>query len=257
MPPKKNKNKHAAAAEKTSDDVEETVVPTPAATESVSPARPIEEVSPSVSNVTLPVASEVTLASTETPVALAAESVADTFPSPADSREPASSTEVRSASPSVPVEKSAPLPKAADVIKAKEREEREQKRQEDLLARATEEAKRREVAAATSSDVVARFQIQYDTRFGQNVYVTGSAKQLGAWVPSNGIKLVWNAGNIWTGETSFPASQVGDVEYKYVIMDDTGASVWETGDNRKLSVGSKPQVTMTDAWNVRQSAPVA
>jgi hypothetical protein len=64
-------------------------------------------------------------------------------------------------------------------------------------------ANREDVAAGTggSDSIRVRFRIPYDTRLGQNVVVVGNTSSLGAWETSQGLRLEWQAGGVWTGTT--------------------------------------------------------
>ena len=48
------------------------------------------------------------------------------------------------------------------------------------------------------------FAVTNDAGFGNAVFVSGSAPQLGAWDPTRAVRLNWSEGNIWRGKFALP-----------------------------------------------------
>jgi hypothetical protein len=141
-------------------------------------------------------------------------------------------------------------------------------------------ANREDAAAVTGSDSIrVRFRIPFDTRFGQNVVVVGNTSSLGAWEPSQGLKLEWQAGGVWTGATdlsrevlecaltwhhsilrrhiSFSLScghfqEILQVEYVYCIVDNDPniAVIWEYGEPRSLQANTAAQKTVINGGHI-------
>jgi 4-alpha-glucanotransferase len=91
--------------------------------------------------------------------------------------------------------------------------------------------------------------IHYNTTFGQQIYVCGSAKSLGNWDVSKAVELTYLKGGHWSIPLNIPAN-TNLLEYKYVLVDEYGNSTWEWGDGRKLKVSelSSPIIFAHDHW---------
>jgi hypothetical protein len=86
---------------------------------------------------------------------------------------------------------------------------------------------------------------EWDTGPDHALFVTGGAKEIGAWNPAKAVRLTWTAGNIWTGRVALPAGQVH--EYKFIrrSMDsaqycDSGNRDWMPGDNLAVTTTPPP-----------------
>ncbi|MFY0688476.1 MAG: 4-alpha-glucanotransferase [Cyclobacteriaceae bacterium] len=75
------------------------------------------------------------------------------------------------------------------------------------------------------------FQIDYRTRWGQEVKVCGSTHELGNWDITKALSLYPTAGEHW--EASIELEDSMELEYKFLIIDQ-GEVTWEFGDSRKL-----------------------
>lgn len=60
-------------------------------------------------------------------------------------------------------------------------------------------------AAAVPGKAHVKLCITRHVEFGQNMRVTGSGEQMGAWNADNGPKLTWNDGDKWTADVLLPA----------------------------------------------------
>ncbi|EFA84397.1 4-alpha-glucanotransferase [Heterostelium album PN500] len=112
-----------------------------------------------------------------------------------------------------------------------------------------------------------RFKVNYYTRLGQEVYITGSCSQLGDWDENNAKKLRYDDNGDWeifiefansnnqattTAAAATPSApppstsnlinhqgqqkQQNLIEYKYFVMDTNGEKIWEGGQNRLLNL---------------------
>ncbi len=84
------------------------------------------------------------------------------------------------------------------------------------------------------------FNIRASTCFGEEVFVTGSIKELGEWNPTKAVKLQTNKNNypMWSTAISIPSCD-HTVEYKFLILKDKVHQTfqWEEFDtNRKLEL---------------------
>ena len=78
-----------------------------------------------------------------------------------------------------------------------------------------------------------KFEIKYDTAYGEEVGILGSNESLGNWNINNIYYLKWNYGNIWTGKININ-KPYKNFEFKYVITFNRKIKYWESGDNNKI-----------------------
>ncbi|GJP30882.1 hypothetical protein CLOM_g7209 [Closterium sp. NIES-68] len=86
-------------------------------------------------------------------------------------------------------------------------------------------------AVAAGSKVKVRFNLPIQVKFGESIAVVGSADWLGSW--SDPKALDWSEAG-WSVTLDAPAGQ--EVEFKFVIVKNGKAAVWEDGPNRKVTV---------------------
>ena len=80
------------------------------------------------------------------------------------------------------------------------------------------------------------FQMNYDTKIGEEIGLVGSIKELGLWDQNNMIRMNWNEGNNWktTIDTSF--ADINSFEYKFVLIEEGIIKEWEKGNNRIFNI---------------------
>ena len=80
------------------------------------------------------------------------------------------------------------------------------------------------------------FQMNYDTKMGEEIGLVGSIKELGSWDQNNMIRMNWNEGNNWktTIDTSF--ADINNFEYKFVLIEGGNIKKWEKGNNRIFNI---------------------
>lgn len=79
------------------------------------------------------------------------------------------------------------------------------------------------------------FNIRYETRQGENIYIFGSNKDFGEWKEQK-FKLHWTPNHIWEGEYRLPKNSP-IIKYKFVCVS-YDKKIWENGPNRLLSASS-------------------
>jgi alpha-amylase len=84
------------------------------------------------------------------------------------------------------------------------------------------------------------------TEWGQTVRITGAAEELGSWDASRGPALSSESYPLWTATVAAPAG--GTVEYKYTKVDQDGRTVWESGDDRTVTVPAEGCAAVDDTW---------
>ncbi|GAA1973543.1 hypothetical protein GCM10009718_06820 [Isoptericola halotolerans] len=88
--------------------------------------------------------------------------------------------------------------------------------------------------------------VEATTAWGQDVYLVGSIPALGSWAPSGGILLSAETYPVWRASLELPAGT--SFSYKYVKIDGAGGVVWESGDDRRATVGDDGTLTLDDSW---------
>ena len=79
------------------------------------------------------------------------------------------------------------------------------------------------------------FRLRYDSRWGEELFLTGNSDELGKWNPNKAVPMEYVGPGIWSVsvETHGRAS-IQTTEYKYFIREN-GQIRWEDGPNRILS----------------------
>ena len=76
------------------------------------------------------------------------------------------------------------------------------------------------------------FRLRYDSRWGEELFLTGNSTELGHWNPDKAIRMEYVGPGIWSVKTDVTSS----IEYKYFIREN-GQIRWEDGPNRLLPEG--------------------
>ena len=59
------------------------------------------------------------------------------------------------------------------------------------------------------------FRLRYDSRWGEELYLTGNTAELGNWNPNKALAMQYAGIRIWSVETDIS----GTTEYKYFIRE--------------------------------------
>jgi hypothetical protein len=84
------------------------------------------------------------------------------------------------------------------------------------------------------------------TAWGENVYIVGDAKELGAWNAASAVKLSPTRYPTWTGVVSLPRKST--VRFKFIKKDGSGRITWEAGGDHVLTVGDAANGDFTASW---------
>ena len=76
------------------------------------------------------------------------------------------------------------------------------------------------------------FRLRYDSRWGEELFLTGNSTELGNWNPGKAVPMEYVGPGIWSVETTVAAM----TEYKYFIRENHQIR-WEDGPNRILPEG--------------------
>ncbi|MBQ8958305.1 MAG: 4-alpha-glucanotransferase [Bacteroidales bacterium] len=84
------------------------------------------------------------------------------------------------------------------------------------------------------------FQLRYDSRWGEELFLTGNTSELGYWNTEKAVPMQYVRHGIWSAlvETQDFASLPTETKYKYFIREN-GQIRWEDGPNRVLSEGQE------------------
>ena len=93
------------------------------------------------------------------------------------------------------------------------------------------------------------FSINYNTKWGEDLYVMGDCKELGSNILVNALKLEYGDNGNWKGAINIDSDQIKVVSYGYLIKDSSGIVSFEVGKERKLSLSSSTKVVNCfDQW---------
>ena len=76
------------------------------------------------------------------------------------------------------------------------------------------------------------FRLRYDSRWGEELFLTGNSTELGNWDPDKGVPMQYDGSGVWSVETDVTPT----TEYKYFIRENDQIR-WEDGPNRTLPKG--------------------
>ncbi|WP_235215599.1 carbohydrate-binding module family 20 domain-containing protein [Phaeacidiphilus oryzae] len=99
-----------------------------------------------------------------------------------------------------------------------------------------------DLADADATDVT--FHVTEPTT--EQVYVSGSIPELGAWNTADAIPLDSAGSGGWSRLAIVPKST--SFQYKYLLKDSSGNVTWEGGGNRSYTTGSSAGYTTSDSW---------
>jgi hypothetical protein len=99
----------------------------------------------------------------------------------------------------------------------------------------------------TAQQVSVLFSENATTTLGENIFVVGSAAQLGNWNSSNAIPLDATNYPVWGATVYLPPSTT--FEYKFIRKETNGSIVWESDPNRQdTTPASGVQLIATTSW---------
>lgn len=80
-----------------------------------------------------------------------------------------------------------------------------------------------------------KFSIKYNTCYGEELVILDSISNLGFWKLSEGLKLKWNKGNIWTGEININNENTKNFEFKFAIVEKNIIKLWQNRENNDFN----------------------
>ena len=96
--------------------------------------------------------------------------------------------------------------------------------------------------------MILSFKIDYQTVWGEMLYVAGSSPEFGDWDPSRAIEMKNTYPGEW--EVEYKGHYKQGLEYKYLLKNSEGNFIWEWGKPRVLNVDEKvfDEVRARDFW---------
>ncbi|HPR33229.1 MAG TPA: carbohydrate-binding module family 20 domain-containing protein, partial [Prolixibacteraceae bacterium] len=90
------------------------------------------------------------------------------------------------------------------------------------------------------------FHINYETSWGQSLWMSGSSETLGEWDPHRAFPMQYLGNGEW--EMTFCCKQGENFTYKYFLRNDSSSLVWEGGNNRTFRAVDRDRVDIRDFW---------
>ncbi|MEI7829771.1 MAG: 4-alpha-glucanotransferase [Prolixibacteraceae bacterium] len=91
------------------------------------------------------------------------------------------------------------------------------------------------------------FKIDYQTTWGETLFISGSTPQFGEWNPNHAILMK----NQYPGEWQIDLETETELlEYKYLLQNSTGSFIWEWGAIRKIILNKSEvdEIRLRDFW---------
>lgn len=91
------------------------------------------------------------------------------------------------------------------------------------------------------------FTIHYRSSWGQSLLVAGSGPSLGEWEPDQALSMDYIGNDEWSASLELDANSF--FEYKYLIKEANGFTIWEGGNNRSLLTAGYNTMVVRDRWH--------
>ncbi|KZT67263.1 carbohydrate-binding module family 20 protein [Daedalea quercina L-15889] len=103
-------------------------------------------------------------------------------------------------------------------------------------------------SGSSSGTIAVTFTIDYDTTYGENLYITGSVDALENWSVDNALIMSAADYPTWSITIDLPASTT--IQYKYLTMYN-GDVTWEDDPNNEITTpsSSTSSITQNDSWH--------
>ncbi|QRV89259.1 alpha-amylase [Ceratobasidium sp. AG-Ba] len=100
--------------------------------------------------------------------------------------------------------------------------------------------------ASDGGTVTVLFKANANTIYGDNILVSGSIPELGAWAPTSSIAMSSATYPVWSISVPMAAGTV--FSYKYIKRTSSGSVVWESDPNRSATAPASGTLTLNDTW---------
>lgn len=97
--------------------------------------------------------------------------------------------------------------------------------------------------------MIIRFTINYETKWGEELYITGTSNELGNNNISEAFKLIRGEEQTWEGEIKFDSAKERSLSYRYFVKTSDGQLYFEAGKERTIAVSTSTRViNAMDQW---------
>ena len=96
------------------------------------------------------------------------------------------------------------------------------------------------------------FYLHFNTKFGQQLWVTGNIDELGNNDPAKALLMDYLNEEFWHTTIEIKRKQVPkNISYKYILKTTGGEMLYEWGNDRKIDLSKKnfEEIQVTDVWN--------
>lgn len=98
-----------------------------------------------------------------------------------------------------------------------------------------------------------KFSINFNTKWGEELYIVGSIHELGSNNASKALKLNYTENSIWEGEIKCNTSKERVIKYKYFVKSAAGI-YYEAGNGRSIALNSQTkEIISYDQWQGNSS----
>jgi len=101
-------------------------------------------------------------------------------------------------------------------------------------------------SSCAASGVPVTFEVNYDTTYGENLYISGSVSALENWSPDDALIMSSADYPTWSITVYLPPSTT--VQYKYLTKNN-GDVTWEDDPNNEITTPASGSVTQVDSWH--------
>ena len=88
----------------------------------------------------------------------------------------------------------------------------------------------------------------YATKFGENIFVTGNAPELGNWDLSKAFRLEYVNDNLWMGDLPIVQSAGKPIAYKFVITNSAGGVAYENIPSHLHRLPTEGYIVLQEKW---------
>ncbi|KAI0926850.1 hypothetical protein AcV5_007534 [Taiwanofungus camphoratus] len=103
-----------------------------------------------------------------------------------------------------------------------------------------------QLPSSCASGVAVTFTINYNTEYGENLYITGSVAALENWSTDNALIMSSADYPTWSITVYLPPSTT--IQYKYITKYN-GDVTWEDDPNNEITTPASGSVTQSDSWH--------
>lgn len=97
--------------------------------------------------------------------------------------------------------------------------------------------------------MIIHFSINFHTRWGQNLYISGSLPELGGGDPAKAVPMNYTPGDFWKADIRLSSLEERRLTYKYLVKTTNGSNFYEAGCGRSIGLNSASrELFFNDEW---------